>query len=197
MGNKNISKVDDWLTEEKLELLKGWARDFTYADICAKIGITGKTFCEWRRKYPEIDEALKEGKEIVDYKVENALLKVALGYKTTEVKTIIGPPDRDGNRKMRVEKIEKELPPNPTAIMCWLNNRRPDRWKRNRDILQTEDRDNKIVVNIIKKGADKEDNEEWSVSEGESIKTGKAKKAKQKPTQEDLDYWPDDWSDDQ
>ena len=175
MGAKNSSTVDKWLTEDGLLLLQCWARDFSLGDIANKIGISSKTLIDWRKKYHEIDKAISEGKEVVDYKVENALLKVALGYTTTETKTIISPPDKDGNRRIRVEKTEKEIAPNPTAIMCWLNNRKPEQWKRNRDILQTKDEDNKITVNIIRHGNN--DDEEWDVNATKGSKKSKAKKA--------------------
>lgn len=175
MGAKNSSTVDKWLTKDGLLLLQCWARDFSLGDIANKIGISSKTLIDWRKKYPEIDKAISEGKEVVDYKVENALLKVALGYTTTETKTVISPPDKNGNRKIRVEKTEKEIAPNPTAIMCWLNNRKPEQWKRNRDILQTKDEDNKITVNIIRHG--NKDDEEWDVNTNKSIKKRKTKKA--------------------
>ena len=191
MGRINNSKVDEWLKEEKLELLSCWARDFTLSDIAKKIGVSEKTLISWRKTYPEIEQAIKDGKEIVDYRVENALLKVALGYTTTDVKTIISPPDKNGNRTIRVEKIEREVSPNPTAIMCWLNNRKPEQWKRNRDMLYTKDKDNNIVVNIIRKGAnDSEEDENWTASASTDVKKGKAKKAKPEP--DDLNYWPDD-----
>lgn len=175
MGAKNSSTVDKWLTKDGLLLLQCWARDFSLGDIANKIGISSKTLIDWRKKYPEIDKAISEGKEVVDYKVENALLKVALGYTTTETKTVISPPDKNGNRKIRVEKTEKEIAPNPTAIMCWLNNRKPEQWKRNRDILQTKDEDNKITVNIIRHG--NKDDEEWDVNTNKNIKKRKTKKA--------------------
>lgn len=175
MGAKNSSTVDKWLTKDGLLLLQCWARDFSLGDIANKIGISSKTLIDWRKKYPEIDKAISEGKEVVDYKVENALLKVALGYTTTETKTVISPPDKNGNRKIRVEKTEKEIVPNPTAIMCWLNNRKPEQWKRNRDILQTKDEDNKITVNIIRHG--NKDDEEWDVNTNKNVKKRKTKKA--------------------
>jgi len=192
MGNQNASIVDKWRTPQKLELLKCWARDFSLSDIAVKMGITIQTLKAWRDRYPEIEEAISEGKEIVDYRVENALLKVALGYTTTDVKTIISPPDKNGNRAIRVEKTEKEIPPNPTAIMCWLNNRKPDSWKRNRDMLQTKDEDSKITVNIIRHGKEEDKDDDWNVSATKTtVKKASAKKAK--PDEEDLDYWPDDW----
>ena len=194
MGRVNNSKVDEWLKEEKLELLSCWARDFTLSDIAKRVGVSEKTFIAWRKAYPEIEQAIKDGKEIVDYRVESALLKVALGYTTADVKTIISPPDKNGNRAIRVEKTEKEVPPNPTAIMCWLNNRKPEQWKRNRDMMHTEDKDNNIVVNIIRKGDnDSDEDEDWEASASEGVKKRKTKKVKQES--DNLDYWPDDWED--
>lgn len=166
MGNKNSSLVDEWRTEEGLFLLECYARDFSLTDVAEKIGINLSTLRHWRKRYPEIDKAVSKGKEVVDYQVENALLKVALGFTTTEVKTYVGYPDKNGNRKTRTETTVKEIAPNPTAIMCWLNNRKPDQWKRNRDnVLTTKDEDNKITVNIIQHKSNKEDDEEWTVDE--------------------------------
>jgi hypothetical protein len=152
VGKKNNSKVDEWLEEEKLLLLQCWARDYTNEDIADKIGIGTPTLWKWRKEFPQIEEALKIGREIVDYKVENALLKIALGFKTTEVKTIInGDQDEKGNRKVRIEKTEKEITPNVTAILAWLNNRKSDDWKRNRDnVMELNDNDSNITVNIVR-----------------------------------------------
>lgn len=77
-------KYEKWLKEENLLLLEGWARDgLTDEQITKNIGITVSTFYEWKKKYPEISESLKKGKEVVDYEVENALLSSALGGNTT------------------------------------------------------------------------------------------------------------------
>ena len=72
-------KYEKWLKEENLLLLEGWARDgLTDEQIAKNIGITVSTFYEWKKKYSEISESLKKGKEVVDYQVENALLSSAL-----------------------------------------------------------------------------------------------------------------------
>lgn len=77
-------KYEYWLTEEGLALLEGWARDgLTDEQIAHNVGITTKTLYEWKNKFCEICEALKRGKEVVDYQVENALLKKAIGGDTT------------------------------------------------------------------------------------------------------------------
>lgn len=77
-------KYEKWLKEENLLLLEGWARNgLTDEQIAKNIGITVSTFYEWKKKYSEISESLKKGKEVVDYEVENALLSSALGGNTT------------------------------------------------------------------------------------------------------------------
>lgn len=77
-------KFEYWLTEDGLTLLEGWARDgLTDEQIAHNAGVTAKTLYEWKNKYSEICEALKKGKEVVDYEVENALLNKALDGDTT------------------------------------------------------------------------------------------------------------------
>ena len=148
MGKVIESEVDKWLSDDNLLLLTAWARDgFTMEEIADKIGIARSSLSRWRKQYPQIENALSRGKEVVDYMVENALLKSALGFSYVETKTYIGYPDKSGNRKTRKEVTETYVAPNVTACMAWLNNRKPDQWKRNRDnVLTTEDKDNNITI---------------------------------------------------
>ncbi len=141
----------DWLEEDNLMLLECWARDgYTYQDIANKIGVGFTTLRQWRVKYPEIDKALSKGREIIDYKVENALLKSALGYKTKEVK--VTTTIRYGKVVETVKEVtDKEQAPNVSAIQCWLYNRLPDKWKKNRDqLIELDDEDSKIQVTVTR-----------------------------------------------
>ena len=84
------SKVEYWLTDEGLLLIGAWARDgLTDEQIAKNIGIARKTLAEWKKKYSNISDTLKKNKAVVDFEVENALLKRALGYEYTETKTIV------------------------------------------------------------------------------------------------------------
>ena len=72
-------KYQEWLEPDGLLLLEGWARDgLTDEQIAHNMGIATSTLYDWKKKYPEISETLKKGKEVVDIEVENALLKSAL-----------------------------------------------------------------------------------------------------------------------
>ena len=221
VGDYN-SIVDTWLEEENLMLLECWARDgYTYQDIANKIGINPKTLSVWRKEYPEINEALRKGREIVDYMVENALLKSALGYKTREVKvtTIM----RYGKVvETQKEVTEKDQAPNVTAAQVWLYNRCPDKWKKNRDnLIELNEEDTTIQVTVVRQGEknkpkeSNETDEEWQdevnteieisrkqsddsddkIKDKGSKEKKKSSKSKSKKESEDLDYWPEDWED--
>lgn len=102
-------KYEKWLTQESLLKIQGWARDGLTDDVIAdNIGISRSTLYEWKRKYTDISDALKESKEVADRKVENALFNSAVGF--------VGP---DG----------KYYPPNITAMIFWLKNRKPNNWR--------------------------------------------------------------------
>lgn len=118
-------KYQEWLTKEGLLRLQGWARDgLSDEQIAANMGITDSTFYEWKKKYSEISEALKEGKDAVDRQVENALLKSALGYKYDEVTKEL----RD-DELVVTKVVHKEVQPNTTAQIFWLKNRKRAEWR--------------------------------------------------------------------
>ena len=77
-------KYEKWLDADGLILLQGWARDgLTDEQIANNVGISTVTLYDWKKKYPTISNALKKGKEVVDFAVENALLKKALSGDVT------------------------------------------------------------------------------------------------------------------
>ena len=77
-------KYQKWLEPESLILLEGWARDgLTDEQIAKNMGISYSTLKDWKNKYSAISAALKRGKEVVDFQVENALLSSALEGNTT------------------------------------------------------------------------------------------------------------------
>ena len=80
-------KYEYWKSADGLILLEGWARDgLTDEQIAHNIGINVRTLWDWKTKYDPISQALKKGKEVVDYEVENALLnKAMMGDVTAQI----------------------------------------------------------------------------------------------------------------
>lgn len=198
MGKVNESKVDYWLTDDGLILIEAWARDgYLLDDIAQRMGIERQTLYTWRKKYPEIARALNTGKELIDYKVENALLKAALGYTTKEIKVTLGKKMLNGEvYEVLKETTTREIAPNVTACMAWLNNRKHDQWKRNRDkVLEMDEEDSNINITIVR-GNPKQDNLGDNVNQEVKFEPKKEEPAEVNSVDEnDPDYWPDDWED--
>ena len=130
-----MAKINEWLENDKLILLEGWARSgLTDEQIAKNIGIATSTFYEWKKKELEFSEALKKGKEVIDFEVENALLKRALGYEYEEETYENG---------ILTKKVKKHVAPDTTAQIFWLKNRKPNNWK---DRVET-DEDKEAVAN--------------------------------------------------
>lgn len=71
--------------ESRLFEIEHWARDgLIEEEICKRLGVGVSTFNEYKLKYLELTEALKKGREISDYEVEDALFKKATGYEFEE-----------------------------------------------------------------------------------------------------------------
>lgn len=200
---------DYWLQPDGLLLLSCWRRDgLTLAQIAENMGIGYRRLTRWREMYDSIDEALRTGKDVVDYRVENALLKAALGYKTKEVKVTLGKKISGGDvYQVLKETTVKEVGPNAVACLAWLNNRKHDQWKRNRDnVVDADSIDKDVAITIIR--AKKDGNGDIvavddvplieSVEEIDASRDDK-KKVKvvtdEEAKQGGLDWWPDDWED--
>lgn len=100
----------EWLDKDKLLLLRGWKRDgLTDEQIAKNIGIRRETLWDWQKKYPNIANALKRGKEEVNFAVENALLKKALSGNTTAMIFFLKNNWRDKYNDSQLSKEEREL----------------------------------------------------------------------------------------
>ena len=104
------AKYDQWLTEEGLLRIQGWARDgLTDKDIAKNMAVGLSTLREWKNRFEQIKGALSIGKDAADRVVENALYKSACGYTETirkpmRIKTIEYDPET-GKKVREVEKV--------------------------------------------------------------------------------------------
>ena len=135
-----LGKINEWLEKDKLILLEGWARDgLTDQQIAKNIGINRTTLYDWKKKETNIADALKKGKEIIDFEVENALLKRALGYEYEEETYENG---------ILTKKVKKQVPPDTTAQIFWLKNRKKEQWREKVEVVKTDEDLQNINKNI-------------------------------------------------
>ena len=106
------------------------ALGYTNLQIAKKLGIGVATLYVWQREHAEFTEAVKRAKDIVDDKVEQKLFKWAMGYSYTEITR-----ESVEGKMVVTRKLTKKLPPDVTAQIFWLKNRRPDAWRDRKDIV--------------------------------------------------------------
>lgn len=103
--------------------------------IAGNMGISASTLCEWKNKFSELSEALKKGREVADYIVENELFESCKTRTVTVKKPIkLKKVMVDGKKRLEEERIEYAeeqvvVPANVTAQIFYLKNRKPDKWK--------------------------------------------------------------------
>ncbi|WP_413218298.1 helix-turn-helix domain-containing protein [Staphylococcus aureus] len=91
---------------------------------------------QWKKNIPDFLDAIKKGKEVSDYELENALHKRAVGYYYEE-ETV--------TNKGEVVKIKKYEHANPTSLIFALKNRLPHKY---RDKVEQEITNRNIEINI-------------------------------------------------
>lgn len=119
-GRGQPSKFTDEMPAQAKKLAaKGW----TDAEMAEFFEVTEQTVNNWKIAHPDFFESLKDGKDVADDKVERSLFERATGYShpDTHISNFQG--------AITVTEITKHYPPDTTAAIFWLKNRRPTRWR--------------------------------------------------------------------
>jgi hypothetical protein len=121
--------------EQVIKLCRLGATDKEIADF---FNVCEATVNNWKHNYPQFLESIKSGKAESDMNVANSLYNRACGYKHEEEKNIIV----YGEKKKIKES--KYFPPDPTAMIFWLKNRRSKDWRDKQDLVHSGD----ININV-------------------------------------------------
>lgn len=128
-------KYHEWLQEDNLIRIESWARmGLTDEQIAKNMAVNKTTLYDWMKKFPDISNSIKKGKAPIDFEVENALFKRAIGYEYEEVETIIE--EIDGKQRKRIKKIKKVALPETSAMIFWLKNRKPKEWRKLNPVVE-------------------------------------------------------------
>ena len=128
-------KYHEWLQQDNLLMIEGWARQgLTDEQIASNIGVNKTTLYDWIKRFPNISNALKKGKAPVDFEVENALYKRAVGFEYEEVETLIE--EVNGETKKKVKRTKRTALPDTSAIIFWLKNRKPEQWRKMNPVVE-------------------------------------------------------------
>jgi hypothetical protein len=112
----------------------------TLVELAAFFQVSTFTIHQWRNRYPAFASAIKVGREASDNRVERALYERATGYSIETVKLFRDGPkyDETGCRtedgKVTRVVVTEHIPPDTTACIFWLKNRRPREWRDKHDL---------------------------------------------------------------
>lgn len=112
------------------------ARGATDIEICGMLGISTRTLCRWRARHADLGRVLKAGKALADDRVERALFTKAVGY-SFESEKIVTVSVGDGMSEIQRVPIVEHVPPDTTAAIFWLKNRRRDEWRDKHELEHT------------------------------------------------------------
>ena len=124
-GGRPTSFKPEFIKQAK-KLAELGATDRDAADF---FEVSESTLNLWKLKNRAFSESLKIGKEIADQRVEQSLYRRALGYSHDAVKIMTVGKD------VHIQPFVEHFPPDTTAAIFWLKNRRPDKW---RDVSRSE-----------------------------------------------------------
>lgn len=95
----------------------------TDREVAQFFKVAESTLNLWKHTHPEFSESLKVGKSSADERVEQSLYRRAVGYTYDSEKVFQFQGDI-----VRAETTE-HVPPDTTAGIFWLKNRKPEEWR--------------------------------------------------------------------
>jgi hypothetical protein len=111
--------------EQARKLCQLGATDIELGDF---FGVRRETIWAWSQKHEEFSNALKAGKEAADERVTQSLYHRAVGYTFDSEKVFQFQGD------IVRAPTKEHVPPDTTAMIFWLKNRRPQEWRDKREI---------------------------------------------------------------
>ena len=125
------TKYDENFPERAMDFA---SEGMTDSQIAYQLGISRSSFYNYKQQQPRFAEAIDVGRDVIDSRVENRLLELALGNYTITIHVT----DHEGRTRTTV----KDAIPNLKAIQYWL-----ERSDRRKGILP-ETKEKKTVVEI-------------------------------------------------
>ena len=110
----------------------------TDEEIAEFFGVAVRTIYRWKVDHEDFCQAIKVGKDPADDRVERSLYQKATGFYVTEEQAFKVKTGRD-TEKVEVVKVERYVPPDTSAEIFWLKNRRNWRDKSEHEVKHTLD----------------------------------------------------------
>jgi len=94
-----------------------------HSEIAEILGVNLSTFYQWRLDYEAFSNVVNLSTDQYSERVARSLAEKALGYTTKETKVF------NVNGELKTKKVDRHYPPDTTACIFWLKNRKPEEWR--------------------------------------------------------------------
>lgn len=119
---------DKYRPEYAKQAVKLCALGATDVDLAMFFDVDPRTIANWKVRYPEFFQSIKIAKADLDDQVERSLYQRAMGYShpDVDIRVIEG--------QIVKTELVKHYPPDTTALIFWLKNRRKEEWRDKQEI---------------------------------------------------------------
>lgn len=124
--SKYFTHVEPYLAE-----ISEWAQTMTEAQIAKKLSVGYRNFCEYKSKYPQLEQAIKKGRSNLVLELKSTLIKRAKGFSYEERKTVV---DNEGYKQ--VITTQRYALPDVASINLLLKNYDKENWSNDPQVLE-------------------------------------------------------------
>jgi hypothetical protein len=135
------SKYKPEFAKQAAKLCKLGATDAQLADF---FQVSVSTVNLWKVEHKEFSESIRVPKAEADERVEQSLYRRAMGYEHDEVDIRVVGGD------LVQTPIRKYYPPDSTAMIFWLKNRKPGDWRDKAEVEHSGDVQHSLTVEFVK-----------------------------------------------
>lgn len=125
MASKHTGRPSGYKPEFCQQAADLCARGATDAELAEFFKVSARTIYRWQNEFPDFCQSLKAAKDIADERVIRSLYHKAVGYTFDAVK-IFMPAGADSPV---FAPYQEHVPPDTTAAIFWLKNRRSQDWR--------------------------------------------------------------------
>jgi hypothetical protein len=147
-GESKVGRPTKYKKEFAAQAAKLCALGATDAQLADFFQVAVSTVSLWKVQHKDFSDSVKLNKEIADERVEQSLYRKAMGYEHDEVDIRV-----IGNELVQTP-IRKIYPPDSTAAIFWLKNRKPAEWRETKAVELSGKADAPVVLTLLNSDAD-------------------------------------------
>ena len=117
-------------------------KGFINMEIADFFNVNIDTIYEWQKQHQNFSDALKSGKRYCDDAIVQSLYDRAKDREVVETK------EETGTNGSKTTITTRQVPGDTTAMIFWLKNRQPDKWRAQPTPDVEDDTPDKLNINI-------------------------------------------------